>query len=100
MYCSMEVKNPAADSIQLPLVRAQPGERVAGASYPCHSHLLEFESATERELYWMLLEAWMQSLSMTVGEVCDKCIFTVDSSSNQISPPFYLEQFSHPKVLC
>lgn len=53
----MEVKNPAADSIQLPLVRAQPGERVAGALYPCHSHLLEFESATERELYWMLLEA-------------------------------------------
>lgn len=54
----------------------------------------------ERQPNQVLLVAQMQALSMTVGEVCDKCIFLVDSNSNQISPPFYLELFSHPEVLC
>lgn len=45
---------------------------------------------TERELYGLLLEAWMQSLSMTVGEVCDKCIFTADSAQIKFHHPFTL----------
>lgn len=54
----------------------------------------------EQELYWLLLVTQMQALSMTMGEVCDKCIFSFDGNSNQISPPFYRERFSHPEVLC
>lgn len=38
LYCSMEAKNPAADCIQLPLVWAQPGERMAGASLSLPFH--------------------------------------------------------------
>jgi len=60
---------------------------------------MEVGTWMEWQPYWVLLVVWMWALSMTVGEVCDKCIFSVDSNSNKISPPFYLEQFSHPEVL-
>lgn len=60
-------KDPAADGIQLPLARAQPGEWVAGVSCPCRSYLMEVESWTERELYWVLLVAQMQGSSHACG---------------------------------